>query len=42
MKEFNESEFGIDFGKYNKLVYGVIFPLVLVVLCALAEWIESL
>ena len=43
MQEFKimkENEFGMDFGKYNKLVYGFLFPLGLILLCALAEWLE--
>ena len=36
-----ENDFGIDFGKYNKLVYGVLFPLFIILMCALAEWLEQ-
>ena len=44
MQEFKvmkENDFGIDFGKYNKLVYGVLFPLFIILMCALAEWMEQ-
>ena len=40
-KVMKENDFGIDFGKYNKLVYGVIFPLFIILMCALAEWLEQ-
>ncbi len=40
-KVMKENDFGVDFGKYNALVYGVLFPLGIILLCAVAEYLEK-
>ena len=38
MKDFFEK----DFGKYEWILYGVIYPLAIIIVCGIAGWLESL